>query len=63
MNNNKMLYNTVKTAYDERKPLDSQIHKLAIDQIYRYLLVGGMPEAVEAYDIVNIYNPKALLYK
>ena len=62
MNNNKMLYNTVKTAYEERKPLDSHIHKLAIDQIYRYLLVGGMPEAVEAYvDGDNLLESREIL--
>ena len=57
-----MLYNTVKTAYEERKPLDSHIHKLAIDQIYRYLLVGGMPEAVEAYvDGDNLLESREIL--
>lgn len=49
MNSNKMLYDTVKNAYEEKRPLDSQIHELAMEQIYKYLLVGGMPEAVEAY--------------
>ena len=49
MNSNNILYNAVKKAYEEKKPLDNQIHELAMEQIYRYLLVGGMPEAVEAY--------------
>lgn len=49
MNSNKMLYDTVKKAYEEKRPLDNQIHALAMEQGYRYLLVGGMPEAVEAY--------------
>ena len=49
MNSNKMLYAAVKKAYEEKKPLDSKIHELAMEQIYKYLLVGGMPEAVEAY--------------
>lgn len=49
MNSNKMLYNTIKKAYENKQPLDSQIHELAMEQIYKYLLVGGMPEAVEAY--------------
>ena len=49
MNSNKMLYDTVKKAYEEKKPLASQIHELAMEQVYKYLLVGGMPEAVEAY--------------
>ncbi len=49
MNGNKILYDTVKKAYEDKQPLDNQIHELAMEQIYRYLLVGGMPEAVEAY--------------
>lgn len=49
MNSNKMLYDTVKKAYEEKRPLDNQIHALAMEQVYRYLLVGGMPESVEAY--------------
>ena len=49
MNNNKILYNTVKDAYNNRCPLDSQIHDLALEEVYKYLLVGGMPEAVESY--------------
>ena len=49
MNSNRMLYDTIRTAYYERRPLDSHIHELALDQVYRYMLVGGMPEAVDCY--------------
>lgn len=49
MNSNPMLYETVKKAYENKKPLDATIHELAMDQVYKYLLVGGMPEAVDAY--------------
>ncbi len=49
MNSNKVLYKAVKKAYKEKKPLDAKVHELAMDQVYRYLLVGGMPEAVEVY--------------
>ena len=49
MNSNKILYNAIKKAYEDKKPLDSQIHELALEQVYKYLLIGGMPEAVEAY--------------
>lgn len=49
MNSNKMLYDAVRKAYEEKRPLEKQIHELAMEQVYRYLLVGGMPEAVEAY--------------
>ena len=49
MNSNKILYNAIKKAYEDKQPLDSQIHELALEQVYKYLLIGGMNEAVEAY--------------
>ncbi|HHT95979.1 MAG TPA: AAA family ATPase [Clostridia bacterium] len=49
MNSNKMLYDVVLKAYESKTPLDSNIHELAMEQVYKYLLVGGMPEAVAAY--------------
>ena len=49
MNSNEMLYNVIKKAYENKQPLDKQIHELAMEQVYRYLLVGGMPEVVDAY--------------
>lgn len=49
MNSNRVLYDTIRKAYLERKPLDADIHNLALDQVYRYLLIGGMPEAVATY--------------
>lgn len=49
MNSNEILYKAVKNAYENKVALDEQIHNLAVEQVYKYLLVGGMPEAVEAY--------------
>ena len=49
MNSNKMLYNAIKKGYENKQPLDKQIHELTMEHVYKYLLVGGMPEAVEAY--------------
>ena len=49
MNSNPVLYEAAKKAYGERKPLDFKIHELATEQVYKYLLVGGMPEAVDVY--------------
>ena len=48
-NKNKMLYEAVKIAYENKKALDIEIHDLVMEQVYRYLLVGGMPEALEVY--------------
>lgn len=62
MNSNKVLYNAVKTSYYNKKPLDTKIHELALEQVYRYMLVGGMPEAVEAYiDDDSIFESREIL--
>ncbi|MBE5926265.1 MAG: ATP-binding protein [Lachnospiraceae bacterium] len=62
MNRNKMLYDAIKKAYENKQPLDNQIHELAMEQIYKYLLVGGMPEAVEAYiDGDNLLEAREIL--
>lgn len=61
-NSNRMLYNAIKDAYKNKKPLAPQIHDLATEQVYKYLLVGGMPEATEAYiDGGNILESREIL--
>ena len=62
MNSNRMLYNTIQKAYETKHLLDEKIHQLAMDQVYKYLLVGGMPEAVEAYiDSQSLFEPREIL--
>lgn len=62
MNSNKVLYETVKKAYETRTPLDAKIHELAMEQVYRYLLIGGMPEAVDTYiDSGNLFESREIL--
>lgn len=48
-NANAPLFEAVRKAYAAKEALDFKIHELALDQVYRYLLVGGMPEAVSIY--------------
>lgn len=62
MNSNKVLYNAVKKAYESKQPLDSYVHELALEQVYKYLLIGGMPEAVETYiDDDNLFEAREIL--
>lgn len=62
MNGNKMLYNTIKKAYENKQALDHSIHELALEQVYKYLLIGGMPEAVETYiDNNNLFESREIL--
>lgn len=62
MNSNPVLFNKVKTAYEEKTSLDAQIHSLAMDQVFKYLLVGGMPEAVDAFiDSGDLFEARQIL--
>ena len=49
INSNKVLYDVIRDAYNERKPLTEEMHKLALDTVYKYLLIGGMPDAVQTF--------------
>lgn len=49
LNSNKILYDKLKNAYYMKKSIDESIHQLALDYAYKYMLVGGMPEAVDKY--------------
>lgn len=49
LNANHNLYKEVLNAYNDKKPLSNQIHEMALDYVYRYLLIGGMPEVVDVY--------------
>lgn len=61
-NCNPVLYDTVKAAYAEGTVLSPQIHGLAMDMVYKYLLVGGMPEAVECYiDENSLFESREIL--
>lgn len=49
LNANHNLYKAVLNAYNDKKSLSNQIHEMALDYVYKYLLVGGMPEVVDVY--------------
>lgn len=62
LNSNEMLCKAIKKAYDSKTPLDTKIHDMAIEQVYKYLLIGGMPEAVEAYvEDENLFEAREIL--
>ena len=49
MNANDLLYSKIKELYNNRQSVPEEIHHVALDYFNRYLLIGGMPEAVEYY--------------
>jgi hypothetical protein len=46
---NEMLFDLVKTHYQEMKPLGQALHRKLTELLRCYMLVGGMPQAVMSY--------------
>lgn len=62
LNNNEALFNVVREAYQNKMPLEASIHQLVMEEVYKYLLIGGMPEAVDAYiDDGDIFESREIL--
>ena len=62
LNSNKLLYQKIKKAYLEKTALDKGVHELALEQVYKYMLVGGMPEAVDTYlTKQNLFESREIL--
>lgn len=51
-----LLLDTIKKAYEDKKPLPDTIHQIANKKLREYLLVGGMPQAVASYFAMNDYS-------
>ena len=48
---NDTLMDYIKTCYNEKRPMGQTLHRKAMDYFKEYLIVGGMPQAVQEYSI------------
>ncbi len=48
-NVNKLLYDKLKSSYDNKTKVEELVHTKALECFYDYLLLGGMPEVVNEY--------------
>ncbi len=48
-NYNALLYETIRDAYSKKAKVDEILHEKALRCFYDYMIVGGMPEAVEEF--------------
>ncbi len=48
-NYNKVAYDKVVNSYGKKEALPLEIHNQILEIFYKYMLVGGMPEALDAY--------------
>lgn len=46
---NEILMDFIRICFKEKKPLGQALHRKAMDYLRQYLIVGGMPQAVQAY--------------
>lgn len=46
---NEMLMDLIRKCYNDKKPLGQALHRKAMDYFRQYLIVGGMPQAVDTY--------------
>lgn len=47
------VFQHIKESWDERTAVDEYVHEKLLDAFYLYLIVGGMPEAVQTYIDTN----------
>lgn len=55
ININPEMYERINTAYANKKPLEEYEHNLALELLYEYLSIGGMPEVVNTYKNTKSY--------
>ena len=53
----------LKLCFDEEREVSSFIHNTLIDALYKYLIVGGMPEAVQKFVDTGDYNQVSAIHK
>lgn len=53
---NETLMPLIKKCYKEKKPLGQAMHRKAMDYFRQYMIVGGMPQAVQEYIETKDFN-------
>lgn len=65
-NENAVMYKFLLDHYKNGEQLDSSIHELILNEFYRYILIGGMPEVVDNYiedhNLLSSINTLQTLY-
>ena len=46
---NETMFSMIRTCYEKKQPLGQALHRKAMDLFRQYMIVGGMPQAVERF--------------
>lgn len=55
MNVNPVLLKMIKDAYEKKQALEQVYHEMAMDLLYQYLTIGGLPEPLDIFIKENSY--------
>ena len=53
---NEMFMDLIRKCFEERRPRGQALHRKAMDYFRQYLIVGGMPQAVETYVLTKDFD-------
>ena len=53
---NETLMPFIKECFNKKKPLGQSLHRKAMDYLRQYMIVGGMPQAINKYVATNDFN-------
>ena len=53
---NEMFMDLIRKCFEERRPMGQALHRKAMDYFRQYLIVGGMPQAVETYVLTKDFD-------
>ena len=53
---NEMFMDLIRKCFEERRPMGQALHRKAMDYFRQYLIVGGMPQAVETYVLTKNFD-------
>lgn len=53
--NNKVIMDNIRYSFENKKPLGLAVHKKAFEYFKQYIIVGGMPQAVNKFIETNSY--------
>ena len=64
---NQIAINAMRSKFEKRESLDENVHNKVLDLFKKYLLIGGLPDAVNSYtrnkNIVNVRNIQSEIHE
>lgn len=67
LNTNPSLLAAIKDFYDKKEPLPDELHKFILNELHKFMIIGGLPACVQAYletqDFLQVKTTLTPLYE